>query len=71
MKTYPANIRSKRMLVHGDLDYYAVDPIADTPELAETGRRLILYHDPQKTQQELKVAPKGEMRSGWVVGVEA
>ena len=52
-----------------DVCYRAIRPQADTCELADEGRRILLYHD-KKDGPILRVAEKGVLTAGWVVGVE-
>jgi hypothetical protein len=59
----------------GDYDgqaYKAVNPTADTDELAKEGMRVILYHESAGCglhTARLYIAPKGMIFAGWVVGL--
>lgn len=43
-------------------------PVADTQELADAGRRIILYFAPRADSIRISIAPKGVMYAGWVIG---
>lgn len=43
--------------------------IADNPEIATRGDRLMFRHDRTQEESGLFIAPKFQMCSGWVIGV--
>ena len=44
-------------------------PRGDSNALANQGKRIMLFHRPRLGVMELHVAPKGELWSGWVIGL--
>jgi len=48
--------------------YTSCRPQPDTDELAEQGRRIVLYFG--RDWAEFRVAPQGVMYAGWVVATE-
>ena len=52
------------------IEYEPLAPTADTPELAERGPRLMLWHGtPTAPESRVFVAPQGELNAGWVLGI--
>lgn len=50
--------------------YEPINPIADNDELASRGERLMIRHgSPTQPDSQLFFAPKGELTSGWVLGI--
>ena len=49
--------------------YNPVDPQADSVELSEKGDRLMFRHNAKQGFPNLFIAPKGELTSGWVLGI--
>lgn len=55
---------------YNERPYCPMHPVADNDELAEQCDRLMLYHNTQqRSSPEFRIAPKGELTAGWVIGL--